>query len=248
MLFHLIRPVVDLKHTVIGIKNYPPFIKDLFIYKKLERGFPVPWRELNPQLHDKTPTTPVDYHYFYQQLWVFKRVLQQKPAAHLDIGSSYDLSGYLSQIVPTTFVDLRPIDVQVEGLKIVKGDITNLSFDSNSQESVSCLHVVEHIGLGRYGDKLDPDGTRKACRELARVLKPDGRLYLSVPIGHERVCFNAHQIFHPQTILNYFDGLQLIKFSVVDDERRYFENANYKNFTDLDYGCGLFLFEKRKTR
>lgn len=235
MLFHLLRPLIDLKRASTGMTNYLPFIKNLLAYKKLEKRLPVPLRELNPQLHDQTPTTPVDYHYFYQQLWVFRKALQQKPASHLDVGSSYELSGYLSHIVPTTFADLRPIDVKLDNLKIIKADIADLPLDSNSQDSVSCLHTIEHIGLGRYGDKLDADGTKKACRELFRVLKPGGRLYLSVPIGRERVCFNAHRIFHPQTILNYFDGLRLIEFSVIDDGI-------------LDYGCGLFLFEKGEER
>ena len=248
MLFHLIRPIVDLKLAARGLQNYFSYIRDLIRYKKREENLKLNFCDLNPQLYDNKKETPVDYHYFYQQIWVFEKVLEREPTHHLDVGSTGEMSAYLAQIVPTTFVDLRPIDIKINNLKIIRGDITELPFDSNSQESVSSLHVVEHIGLGRYGDKLDTDGTRKACRELARVLKPGGQLYLSVPIGRERVCFNAHRIFHPQTIFDYFGALRLVEFSVIDDEGRYLKNVNYRDFADLDYGCGLFLFKKRETK
>jgi len=45
------------------------------------------------------------------------------------------------------------------------------------------MNVVEHVGLGRYGEPLDPEGDIKAMRELRRVLAPGGSLLFVVPVG-----------------------------------------------------------------
>ncbi|HHY1437048.1 TPA: DUF268 domain-containing protein [Campylobacter jejuni] len=72
----------------------------------------------------------------------------------------------------------------------------------NSVDSLSALCSVEHFGLRRYGDPIEPDAWEKALRSFQRVLKIGGKLYFSVPIGNEnRVCFNAHRVFKPETII-----------------------------------------------
>jgi hypothetical protein len=102
--------------------------------------------------------------------------------------------------------------------------------------------VIEHVGLGRYGDPIDAEGSQRAARELARVLKAGGRLFVSVPVGRERVCFNAHRVFAPQTIVAYFPKLQMQRFALVDDAGRFHENAPLEAAATLSYGCGLFEF------
>jgi len=106
------------------------------------------------------------------------------------------------------------------------------------------LHVIEHIGLGRYGDKLDVDGSKKAASELKRVLAVDGKLYVSCPIGIERVYFNAHRVFYPETVIEMFSGLTLEEFSYVDDNGKFIQNSTYQGLENLQYGCGMFIFKK----
>jgi SAM-dependent methyltransferase len=118
--------------------------------------------------------------------------------------------------------------------------------ETNSVQSLSCLHVAEHIGLGRYGDELDPYGTLKACAELARVLAPGGFLYFSLPVGIPRICFNAHRIHSPEQILNYFRNLQLVSLSGIDDDNTYHEQITIEELSSMNYGCGLFVFTKVK--
>jgi SAM-dependent methyltransferase len=132
----------------------------------------------------------------------------------------------------------------MEGLNNRSGDILNLPFANESVESLSCLHVAEHIGLGRYGDSLNPLGTCQACYELKRVLKPGGNLYFSVPIGTPRVCFNAHRIHAPATIMTYFSGLELIELSGVHDDGVYMERVSMDEFGGDRYACGMFWLRK----
>jgi hypothetical protein len=104
--------------------------------------------------------------------------------------------------------------------------------------------VIEHIGLGRYGDPLDPEGSVKGALELQRVLEKGGNLLVSLPIGRERICFNAHRVHAPKSVLGIFSSLQLVDFSFVDDDGVFHENAQLDSAKSLEYGCGLFHFQK----
>jgi hypothetical protein len=63
-------------------------------------------------------------------------------------------------------------------------------------------------------------------------------------VGRERVCFNAHRVFDPQTIITALSGFDLLEFSLVDDSGVYSESVSPEAARHLDYGCGLFVFEK----
>lgn len=244
-IYRMVKPIIDPIKFIQGIYGYFWFWVDLINYKSKDRKAEIIGTNLFPILDEKISFTPFDAHYFYQQLWVFEHILKEKPEEHIDIGSSYQMSGYLSKITKTKFVDLRPIDAKLNNLEIVRGNILDLPYNDNSIKSLSCLHVVEHIGLGRYGNPIDPQGSAKACKELVRVLAVGGKLYFSVPVGVNRLCFNAHRVHSPETILRYFFNLRLVEFSVVDDNGNFIQNCDYRDFNHLNYGCGMFLFTKK---
>jgi len=102
----------------------------------------------------------------------------------------------------------------------------------------------EHVGLGRYGDPLDPFGSRRACEELARVLAPGGELLLTCPTGKERLCFNAHRIHTPAQIVSYLAELDLVEFSFVDDAGMLCRNADMNVASNAEYGCGFYRFRR----
>jgi SAM-dependent methyltransferase len=241
----MISPIFNPLHFYLGVTGYFWYIRDIIKYNQIAKKRIIFDTNLFPILTEKVSFTPFDAHYFYQQLWVFENVLKQRPKKHIDVASTYEMSGYLSKIVKTTFVDIRPIKTSLKNLEIKNGDILDLPYKDNSIESLSSLHVVEHIGLGRYGDPLDPEGTKKACQELARILAKNGRLYLSTPVGKERLCFNSHRITPPEEILKYCKNLKLISFSVVDDNGIFHEDTNYKDHNKSTYACGMFLFTKK---
>jgi hypothetical protein len=200
--------------------------------------------DASPQLHDRVTKTRVDPHYFYINGWAMRRILSQRPRHHVDIGSQTMFVNLLSAIIPVTFVDYRPLDASMEGLTSWSGDITNLPLESGSVESLSCLSVAEHIGLGRYGDPLNPSGTRLACAELSRVLASGGSLYFALPVGKPCVCFNAHRIHSTKTIIEYFHGLDLLEFSGVHDDGHYVEKADIGEFDRSHFATGMFWLKK----
>ena len=230
---------------LIGLLYLPRFFRDLFIYRKVSTSETIAWRDLYPSLLDRVVKTPFDPHYFYQGAWLAREVAASGARDHVDIGSSIMTIGALSGFVRTTFVDYRPLQVVLPGLNCQSGDINHLSFEDNSITSLSCMHVIEHIGLGRYGDPLDPDGSIRAARELQRVLKPEGLLFLSVPVGRERVCFNSHRIFAPDKIRVLFPRLKLISFSYVSDDGQFFTDSPTSDAAESEYACGMYVFKKK---
>jgi len=243
-LYQLLIPIFDPLRMVRGLLAYPRYLGDWRRYACLPGAEPLRVADACPQLHERTATTWVDGHYFYINGWAMRRIVAQRPAQHVDIGSQTMFVNLLSAVLPVTFVDYRPLEACVEGLTNRSGDILNLPFADGSIGSLSCLHVAEHIGLGRYGDPLNPHGTRKACAELRRVLAPRGNLYFALPVGKPRICFNAHRIHAPGTIIEYFEGLELVEFSGVHDDGRYVERVSLDAFKDGEYACGLFWFRR----
>ena len=198
-----------------------------------------------PQIFDRDAASHTfDKHYVYMDRWAFKKLLENRPTEHIDVGSSIRFLSMASAIVKLKFVDIRPIKIDFSNFECIEGSILKMPFPDSSITSISCLHVAEHIGLGRYGDPLDPLGTEKACAELSRILAVGGRLYFALPIGKSAVYFNAHRVHDPQTILKYFAALKLVSFSAIGDDGHFIENANILNYQTANYACGCFEFTK----
>jgi SAM-dependent methyltransferase len=179
-------------------------------------------------------------------IWAARKIYDRRPAAHTDIGSRID--GFISHLLvfmPVTVIDIRALDSDIEGLRFISDDATNLAgFQDKSIDSLSCLHAAEHFGLGRYSDPIDPDACFKLINSLQRVLSKGGRLYFAVPIGRERVEFNAHRVFFARTIVEAFGELSLLSFSTVDDMGKFHKDANLEETDGMNYGCGLFEFTR----
>ncbi len=227
---------------LVGILYLPKYLVHFFRYAGRR---PIQLLDLHPCLGDWTTHTPFDAHYFYQAAWLARQLAAHSPNKHLDIGSDVKLIGTISAFIPTEFMDYRPLKVRLPGLECTRGNLLDLPFSDGSINSLSCLHVVEHIGLGRYGDPIDPDGSSKALNELQRVVALGGFIYLSVPVGRERVCFNAHRVFSPKSILAMLPKMKLISFSLVRDDGGFMPACDISETEDLEYGCGLFVMKKR---
>jgi hypothetical protein len=238
-------PRVLLK-TIAGI---PYFLRTFSSYQRLNRNpsFRISMRSLFPILSDRDAGAGVaEGHYFHQDLWAAKKIFERAPERHIDIGSRID--GFVAHVLvfmPVTVIDIRPLDSNIPKLNFIRDDATKLTqIQSDSVVSLSSLHAAEHFGLGRYSDPVNPLACFDFMNALQRVLAPGGRLYFSVPVGRQRVEFNAHRIFAPQTITDSFQKLQLISFSFVGDDGSLYLDAELAAAESCVYGCGLFEFTK----
>ncbi len=241
---------LDFIRLFTALKNFPRFLNQFLQFKKSYIGA----MTILPCLHDRVKEAgEIRNEYFWQDLLVAKMIFDASPEKHVDIGSRLD--GFVAHL--TAFREVEVFDIRPIGLKIPNVVFKQCDFTKPINEiidycdSLSCLHALEHFGLGRYGDPIDPLGPQKAFSNMAKILKREGTFYLSVPIGIERVEFNAHRIFDPSTILLMAKNnlLSLFKAYLI-------KNGDIKEFSVLDedvlselksleYGLGLFIFRKQ---
>lgn len=191
----------------------------------------------------KEEVASFDSQYVFHTAWAARILANIRPERHTDISSSIYFNTLVSAFVPIDFYDYRPVRLNLEGLRTRRADLADLLFDDSSILSLSCMHVVEHIGLGRYGDQLDPEGDLKAIKELKRVLAGD--LLFVVPIGgRPKVIFNLHRIYSYDQIMSYFSELELVEFALIPDVGSLVEDASKELADEQNYGCGCFWFRK----
>lgn len=239
--------LIDPRALLWKLAEAPAFLRNAVGYWGQARhtAFPFRLRYIFPVLGDRHAGAGQGKgHYFHQDIWAARHIRDDAPSLHVDVGSRVD--GFIAHLLTfreVEYVDLRPLDSNVSGLRSRQGSILHLPYQDASLESLSSLHVVEHIGLGRYGDPVDPGAWRVAVDELKRVLAPGGILYFSVPVGRERVEFDAHRVFASHTILDAFQPLELLEFCTVDDGGDFHESADPDRFTGW-YSCGMFRLRK----
>ena len=195
-------------------------------------------------------------HYFHQDLWAAQRIFKNRPRRHVDIGSRVD--GFVAHVASFRALevfDVRAQSALVANIKFRQVDLAAEPFPLQAYcDSVSCLSVLEHIGLGRYGDTPDYAGHQKAWEHLYQLLRPGGVLYFSVPMGENRVEFDAHRVFSLTLLSSWFAGrYRLRAFAYVDDagylvQPRTWSRAEWDHNFGCHFGCGLFELQKTEKR
>ena len=209
--------------------------------------FDLDWDDRLPCLDDRTAGTGFDRHYVYHTAWAMRVLARSRPESHVDVASSLYFAALASAFVPVRYYEYRPVDLQLAGLTCDRADLVRLPFADRTVASLSCMHVVEHVGLGRYGDPLDPAGDLKAMAELQRVLAPGGDLLFVVPVGKPRLQFNAHRIYGFEQVTEAFADLDLAEFALVPDRKNGSALIPWATKQQADaqrYGCGCFWFRR----
>ena len=229
----------------------PRFLRDLSRWKRL--GGEV--STLFPILSDWADQAgAASGAYFHQDLLVARRIYEANPQRHVDVGSRID--GFVAHVAvfrEIEVLDIRPMRSQIRNVRFIQADLMRSTPElAASTDSLSCLHALEHFGLGRYGDPIDPTGHLKGFRSLIELLKPGATFYLSFPIGRPRVEFNAHRVFDCQEVLSWpgSELLRLDTFDFVDDDGTVHEDIGLDALrvqcAQLEHGCGIYTFARRE--
>lgn len=244
---------LDLTTIVKSIQSLPWFITSFIQFKRLNNKSKRNWKIVpSPYYLDQGSNAANLGEYFWQDIFVARKIIELSPIEHLDVGSRID--GFVSIIsshMKISVIDIRPLYNEIPNVIFHQVDLNKLPSDFiNKFDSVSCLHSLEHFGLGRYGDQLDVDGWESGLKALANCLKPSGRLHLTVPVGIERVEFNANRVFSPLTVLTELKylGFEIIEFyliSAAENKKIKLNEKNIKAIESETYGLGHFLAAKQ---
>jgi SAM-dependent methyltransferase len=103
----------------------------------------------------------------------------------LDVGSGDSVLPFqlASSGNDVTTLDVRSYPLRHPHLRSIVGDAMHLPFRDSTFDCTTCISTLEHVGLGYYGDPIDDAGWMRCASEMIRVLKPGGRLLLTVPFG-----------------------------------------------------------------
>jgi len=249
MIYRSVQPFFSLTTVLPAVSGYWRFFSDLRRYRSM--GGVVQSGDFWPCLFDRTSSTGIDPHYFHQAVWAGRKIHVFDPPEHVDVGSDVRYVGMLTTMMPVQFVDIRPLQLDIPNYAGIDGSVLAMPFDDLSVRSISCMHVIEHIGLGRYGDPLDPEGSIKACAELQRVLADGGQLLVSMPIGSPRVQFNGQRVVAVREVIDMFSELTLVEMAMVDAKGKFLPQVSPEDqrIAELeamraDFGLGLFHFTR----
>jgi SAM-dependent methyltransferase len=237
------------------LKLIPVFLKE---YQELKRQAKLlspdfPFGNFYPCFEDRSQESGIaSGHYFHQDLLVADKIFKNNPIKHVDIGSRMD--GFVSHVASfreIEFFDIRKLTKPIDNIRFVQIDLMDQNFNLMDYcDSISCLHALEHFGLGRYGDRIDYQGHILGWENLYKILKKGGKFYFSVPIGSQRIEFNAHRVFSIEYLLTMIKGrYQIDSFSYVNDAGNIIKNVEINensirtNFS-CNYGCGIFELTK----
>ncbi|MBI1338566.1 MAG: DUF268 domain-containing protein [Phycisphaera sp.] len=242
----------DPRKTIHAVRGLPAYYRDRGRLKNQmaasAREFPL--ARSRPCLGDRfAKSGAARGHYFHQDLLVARRVHLNNPQRHVDVGSRVD--GFVAHVASfrkIEVIDIRPLENNIANVTFKQADMMSPLPEGLQGycDSLSCLHTIEHFGLGRYGDPVNYGGYRLGLDNLHAMLKPGGKHYFSTPIGPQRIEFNAHRIFSVAFLLDYFrDKYRVDAFSFVDDRGDLYEdvpldNEDIQNNYGCSYGCGIF--------
>lgn len=210
-----------------------------------ERRFEMSWSDRWYIPDEATDSLGFEPHYTYHPAWAARILARTRPERHVDIGSTIAFITTVSAFVPIDYYEFRPPRLRLDGLTVGHANLLGLPFADGSIASLSCMHTIEHVGLGRYGDPVDPDGDVRAARELSRVLAPGGDLLFVVPVGRRRIRFNANRVYDYPSAVALFPGLELVQWSLIlEDGSGMVDDPEPNVVRSQNEGCGCFWFRK----
>jgi hypothetical protein len=240
---------------ISAIRGWRDYLRDRAEYKKAAHTHGWAWGQELPMLTERYESSGALGAYFHQDQQVARWIYEASPQRHVDVGSRLDgFIGSLSVFRPVEVIDIRPQPATVSNVRFHQLDLMEKLPTEwiECTDSLSCLHTIEHFGLGRYGDSIDPDGHLKGLAQLKQMVSLGGMLYLSTPIGPQRVEFNAHRVTAASTLIGWFDeGWRIEQFTVINDFNQVREIGDWKGpEVKNHFGCnlGVGIVAARKTQ
>lgn len=149
-------------------------------------------------------------HYDAFAFWVAARLAGSPRRRILDVGSAKMMCAMLSaQHEVTSYVLADCLD-RFSAVRYVRHDIADrLPAADGTFDCFTSSAALQLVGLGRYGDRLDPDCLPRFVGELDRVMTPAADLFVSMCLGPDLLAFNNSWLLSEETIRRIFVGWKL---------------------------------------
>lgn len=240
------------RRLLTAIRGWQRYVRERAVFRDADKNSFWPWGREQPMLTEWEESSGSLGAYFFQDQLVARWIYEAKPMRHVDVGSRLDgFIGSLSVFREVEVIDIRPQPLPVRNVAFHQLDLMKDLPPEwiGCTDSLSCLHTIEHFGLGRYGDPIDIEGHLKGLEQLKRMVAPGGMFYLSTPIGPQRVEFNAHRVTSPSTLTRWFgDGWTIKKYAAIDDENRMNEGRGEDVLTNANCNLGVGIIAARRDR
>jgi len=151
--------------------------------------------------------------YAFEEVWKFNKTSDKTPRI-FDVGSTKAFLSILSVFCEVEALNLNdPLDYHTS-VKYTKGDISEynprLNPKAGSYDFITSFASFHLLGLGRYGDKINPAAQSKFVELCDTLLAPGGKVIFSFSFGKDQLLFNNGWVFSLETIKNFFSNFKII--------------------------------------
>ena len=203
-------------------------------------------RNYVPQLSSQIEALPSDIPDRMVEYAFVLRELNATSGRVLDVGctSPYNVIPLIlaDQNLEVWGIDVRRFKVRHPNFRFCLGDITHTTFPDSYFDRIIAVSTIEHIGLrGRYTSKGDSIGDRRAMLEIARILKKNGSVLVTVPFGRSKTADASHRVYDALKLRELVRGLVVSKEEYyVKDKSGYWLQCDSANAESIDASGGEY--------
>lgn len=195
-------------------------------------------------------------HYDAFAYWAARKINARGSSQRiLDIGSVKMMNAILSAHHDVTSLVLADCHDEISTVRYVRHDASDpMPFPDAAFDVFTSMASLQLVGLGRYGDRLNPNCLPDLVKELGRVMRRDSVLLVSMCLGKNLLNFNNSWFFDIETIKRIFAGWELVdvlidnfsspKATFLDAPERFESDASVDRTPVGDYRVVFLQFQR----
>lgn len=193
------------------------------------------------------PYLGFDYCRLVEWQFILKNLAKKRPLKILDVGCCASLFIYeLAHYGKTWGIDTRPYGESLpKNIKFLQADVLKMPFVDNYFDCITLVSVIEHLGLGSYQAPHYRDGDFKAMKELKRVLKKGGQLFLTTVIANQHRVNSLTRFYDEKRLNKLVKGFLVVKEKYYIFRKKWLAVNKKKAFQEPVKRFGLVCLQLR---